>query len=379
MLDTIQFAEEMKRVLGLPASHNVDIEKPICKLSTDEVLSPDGFDLRIGRRVFHFNLKQNESLIRSILVSSCIPQEIKNEVNAVLKFSRGEYKGTRTIFEKGKNHSNYCRVCLGIDYYLGLDGTPTFKKDAIDVLQKDETDELVYIKDRKLRARAVFLMGKYEEQKRSKYYKLAADIDRENAGYSREYASFLFNKNRRLDAYPYYKHAADLGDIEACHMTGISYALGFNEVNEGKNESHCSTLLALPYLRKSNRPERYAYIGHCREWSIISYGDWNLWEKSCEEIKKGVELGFSTCYEALAWLYYHRAQYFLQNNEKKEALTCYKKAYNLFQMFYSGKTPSLLSWYYGQEEAFHKTRLWYKINLIEKKKEEIEVQISKLS
>ena len=379
MLDTIQFAREMKRVLGLPASHNVDIEKPICKLSTDEVLSPDGFDLRIGQRVFHFNLKQNESLNSFILVSSCILQETKNEVNAVLKFTRGEYKGTRTIFEKGKNRSNYCRVCLGIDYYLGLDGTPTFKKDAISVLQKNETDELAYIKDRKLRARAVSLIGKFDEQKRSKYYKLAADIDCENADYSREYASFLFNKNRRLDAHPYYEHAADLGDIEACHMTGISYALGFNKANEGESYCNCDYFFALRYLRRSNKPERFAYIAKVGDnWYWCDSDNWNLWEESCEEIKKGVDLGYAICYEALAWRYYCRANYLRDNNKKCDALTWYRTAYALYQHFDSGKWPNLLLWYFNQNEAFNKSRLWYLKNLIERRKKEIETEISKL-
>ena len=121
------------------------------------------------------------------------------------------------------------------------------------MIKKNETDELAYIKDRKLRARAVSLIGKFDEQKRSKYYKLAADIDCENADYSREYASFLFNKNRRLDAHPYYEHAADLGDIEACHMTGISYALGFNKANEGESYCNCDYFFALRYLRRSNK------------------------------------------------------------------------------------------------------------------------------
>ena len=125
MLDTIQFAEEMKRVLGLPASHNVDIEKPICKLSTDEVLSPNGFDLRIGKQVFYFNMRKNSNLIYDLqrkLSIAGVPKQISDEVYAVVNCEKNYFKGFRHILEKGYSQSRLCRYYFALDLFTGRDG-----------------------------------------------------------------------------------------------------------------------------------------------------------------------------------------------------------------------------------------------------------------
>ena len=80
MIDRTQLVNEMKRALDLPESYRVEIEEPICHATADEILDPGGFDLKLGRQVFHFNMRNNSKLAGQISRVDVIPVGIKNRV-----------------------------------------------------------------------------------------------------------------------------------------------------------------------------------------------------------------------------------------------------------------------------------------------------------
>ncbi len=107
MIDRVQLVKDMKKALDLPESFAIDIGRPLCPITSDEILSPDGFDLKLGRQLFHFNLRNNPKLSEKILKADAIPLKTRNEVVALIAKenarrqaeSRGEFSVKGVTFK----------------------------------------------------------------------------------------------------------------------------------------------------------------------------------------------------------------------------------------------------------------------------------------
>ncbi len=125
MISRAEFVTEIKNALDLPESYKIDITEPICSVTTDEMLDPDGFDWKLGEQVFHFNLRNNSNLIDDFQKSpfaSFIPEKTRDEIIAILNCENNCFKGMRTSLKRGSFTSRLCRYYLALDYFFGKDG-----------------------------------------------------------------------------------------------------------------------------------------------------------------------------------------------------------------------------------------------------------------
>ena len=83
MINRVQLIKEMMKALDLPESSMFDTV-PLWPLTASEILDPNGFDLKLGRQSFHFNLRNNPKLSEQISKVEVIPSKVRNEVITVI-------------------------------------------------------------------------------------------------------------------------------------------------------------------------------------------------------------------------------------------------------------------------------------------------------
>ena len=284
----------------MPESDNVDIKDTVCSVTTDDILNPDGFDLKLGEQVFHFNMRNNPKLtdiVNAISPVGGIPNHIYDECFAVLNCENNNYKGFREILEEGSAKSRDCRYYSACDFYSGKDGGVDGNK-AFQLLVNtpwggyDET--LRWIDNPKKKKRAAEMCYFYDAKSKwikwnnngniievlnlegkQKFIEICAEcyqqlgMEGDKSDYDvNNYGVYLWEKGEKKQALPFLKACADEGSIKACYEVGVLYMFGFYDSNHIKSPHIVpkeNLLVARDYLEKSvgngiYDDEEYAYL-----------------------------------------------------------------------------------------------------------------------
>lgn len=333
MINREEFVNEMKMALNLPNSYNINGVEPVCYASTDEILDPGGFDLKLGEQTFHIDFSWNINLASYIKKIPFIlfPQNTIDEVLAIKDIewcqsdssfipSEDIPKGIRPILENGAKKSWLCRYYAAYLYYVGGDGEEDKTKSyemLVCIPQKGIDKRLTWIKDVDYRMSAAYMCafsGRCNHLGKIQFLNLASECSKikgrkwvESGIPQHNLHSIgmsLFEDGKRKMAFDYFnvnvqweKREEDV--VESYFMLGISYMFGFYESDDAKAPSNIpkeKLLLARAYFEKSiDKRNRISCDYKDEEYDYLSYLYWQIGEtsKTDKVFQKGVEKGYA--------------------------------------------------------------------------------------
>lgn len=310
MLNREKFLSELKEALGMPKDLYIHIFRPVCDITTDELLDDDGFDYKLGNQVFCFKSVDKNSLRIIKDETNFLPQRVKQEVLAILNCRNKSYKGTRQTLDMGKSSSWLCRYYLALDYFEGRDGDKDEVKAAelaTHALNGTNDNFLKWVK--LLSAKeclfdnlAHFYYNKKDYFNSRFYWREALKLSPNDSTYLNNYgvSTFVLGRKFYFEAFTYFKKAEEAGNDNQglLYILGICYMFGLNKPDnvESRINVNYITFEGLKEARSYFERMKDYDVYDCQQYAYLSkiYECIGDTEKAEENDKKGADYGYNT-------------------------------------------------------------------------------------